>query len=107
MKFPSWNDFTLGIEKFENQINEKKLRFAKEIQLMDNHVVFDEIFFDSIPFLPSPFNSLTQAIYKRFQGSKNEKINSILKILESIKKQEKHIMRDYLLFLRISLTISL
>lgn len=89
MKLPSWTKFIEGASKFEQQVKVEKTRLINKIQASkDAHPVLDEIINRALPFLPSPFNGLAQAIYNSFQGTKKEEaIETIIKFLESFKSQ--------------------
>ncbi len=92
MKFPSWSDFRDGVTNFDHSIYYQKTKITEIIQgLKDNHPVFDEIIKRSIPFLPSPFNGISQAIYSSFEGSKKDKVDEVLNFLKKIENQtEEH-----------------
>ncbi|MDQ3838593.1 MAG: hypothetical protein M3297_04920 [Thermoproteota archaeon] len=99
MDFPSWRNLKKGINEFEQrtvksinefekQIYEDKSKLTDKIQqLKDDHPLFDEFIQKSIPFLPTPFNGIAQAIYDSFEGSKKDKFEEVLKFLYKVKSQ--------------------
>jgi ABC-type multidrug transport system fused ATPase/permease subunit len=88
MKLPSWSNFLEGVSNFEQSVYHQKEKLTERIQdLKDDHRILDEITKRSIPFLPSPFNGIAQALYDSFDGSAEEKTDEIQKFLDDIKRQ--------------------
>jgi hypothetical protein len=85
MKFPSKAEFMKGLSIFEKTVLDEKMKVVRTIEgFKEDHPVFDEIIKRAIPFLPSPFNDISQAIYDSFEGSKEERIDELLEYLKKI-----------------------
>jgi hypothetical protein len=78
----------VNLSETEEYIHNKKLKVIESVQkLKQEHPVLTEIVKKAIPFLPSPFDKISQAIYDSFEGSKADKVNEVLKFLDRIENQ--------------------
>jgi hypothetical protein len=89
LNFPSWQEFTIGLREFEENINSRISDTSYIIKnFFDRHSTVEKIFNASLTFLPSPFNEIAKAIYGTFQVSGEDKaIQEVLSSLKSIEDQ--------------------
>lgn len=78
MPFPSWYKFIEKTGEYERIINDLIIKFKNE------HPLLNKAILDSLNFLPSPFNVISQNIYNNFESSEDVGIKEVMKSIITI-----------------------
>jgi CHAT domain-containing protein/Tfp pilus assembly protein PilF len=89
LQFPLWGELIHRVGIFEEQVGDKISK--KVTNFSDKHPLIATAFKTSLHLLPSPFDSIAEAIYDSFNGSDEEKLEQVKTYLEKIQTQgEEH-----------------